>query len=117
MLLGERLKELRMERNMSQQELGNLLGITKVSVCGYENGTRSPSIDTLCEIARVFGVSTDYLLGMEIPIIANDIGEYIGAISKEDIEIIYNLRRYPSLYNNMFKDATRFVALVNKKMR
>ena len=64
MLLGERLKELRMERNMSQQELGNLLGITKVSVCGYENGTRSPSIDTLCEIARVFGVSTDYLLGM-----------------------------------------------------
>ena len=40
MLLGERLKELRMERNMSQQELGNLLGITKVSVCGYENGTR-----------------------------------------------------------------------------
>lgn len=117
MLLGERLKELRMERNMSQQELGNLLGITKVSVCGYENGTRSPSIDTLCEIARVFGVSTDYLLGMEIPIIANDMGEYIGAISKEDIEIIYNLRRYPNLYNKMFKDAARFVAFVNKKMR
>lgn len=117
MLVGERLKKLRLSKQLSQQELGNLLGITKVSICGYENGTRTPSLDILCEMARVFGVSTDYLLGMEIPIIDTDNKQFIGSVSREDINIIYSLRRYPNLYNSLFKDASRFVALINKKMR
>ena len=42
MLIGKRIKELRLERKMSQQELGDMIGVTKVSICGYENGTRTP---------------------------------------------------------------------------
>ena len=38
-MIGKRLKELRMKRGFSQQELGTAIGVTKVSICGYENGT------------------------------------------------------------------------------
>ena len=46
MLIGKRIKDMRLEKGLSQQELGDLLGVTKVSVCGYENGTRTPSLET-----------------------------------------------------------------------
>lgn len=60
---GHRLKKLRMQKKMTQQELGNLLNVTKVSISGYENETRSPDQDSLVKIAQFFNVSTDYLLG------------------------------------------------------
>ena len=53
MFLGYRLKALRNERHISQSELGNLLGVTKVSVCGYEKGTRIPSIDVFVKILDI----------------------------------------------------------------
>ena len=62
MILGYRLRELRKENKMSQEDLGKLLGVTKVSISGYENGTRVPSLDILQGILDVFGVSADYLL-------------------------------------------------------
>ena len=46
-MIGKRLKELRMKRGFSQQELGTAIGVTKVSICGYENGTRLPTLDNL----------------------------------------------------------------------
>ena len=48
---------------MSQQELGDMIGVTKVSICGYENGTRTPSLETFCILADIFETTTDYLLG------------------------------------------------------
>ncbi len=60
---GERLKQLRKERNLTQTELGNKINVTKVSISGYESGNRTPDTDTLHRIADFFEVSTDYLLG------------------------------------------------------
>ena len=42
-MIGKRVRELRMEKGLSQQELGIAIGVTKVSICGYENGTRLPN--------------------------------------------------------------------------
>ena len=44
MLIGKRIKELRIEKGLSQQQLGEIIGVTKVSVCGYENGSRVPTL-------------------------------------------------------------------------
>lgn len=63
--LGERLKSLRKEQKMTQQELGSIIHVSKVSISGYENGNRSPDITTLLLIADYFEVTTDYLLGRE----------------------------------------------------
>ena len=72
MILGYRLRELRKENRMSQEDLGKLLGVTKVSVSGYENGTRVPSLDILQGILDVFGVSADFLLGRELNVVCED---------------------------------------------
>lgn len=63
MNLGSRIKELRTEKRMTQAELGRVIGVTKVSISGYENNTRQPDNSILLKLAGYFNVSTDYLLG------------------------------------------------------
>ena len=117
MLMGKRIKDMRVEKNLSQQELGDIIGVTKVSVCGYENGTRTPSLETFAILADTFGTTTDYLLGREVAVVSEDDREYVGSVSKVDIELIQELRHYPALYDKIMKDVKRAVNLINKKMR
>lgn len=62
---GERLKELRKEHKLSQEDLGEILYLSKGAVGNWELGTRQPDYDTLKFLAEYFNVSTDYLLGIE----------------------------------------------------
>jgi len=62
---GNRLKTLRIKKEMTQAQLSERLGLTKSVISAYETGLRLPSYDVLIQIARTFNVSTDYLLGME----------------------------------------------------
>lgn len=117
MLIGKRLKDLRLKKGLSQQELGDLLGVTKVSVCGYENGTRTPSLETFILIAQIFNTTTDYLLGREITIINNESNEFLGKFSKEDVEMINEFKKYNSFYEKISKSPRRYVSLINKKLK
>lgn len=58
-----RLAELRHERELTQKELANIIGIDPSTIANYEVGSRSPDYFTLVKIADYFGVSTDYILG------------------------------------------------------
>ena len=60
-----KLKKLRNERNITQQNLADRLGITKSMISAYETSIRYPSYDVLIKIASLFKVSTDYLLGLD----------------------------------------------------
>lgn len=62
---GERLKELRKEHKLSQEDLGEILYLSKGAVGNWELGTRQPDYDTLKFLAEYFNVSTDYLLGKD----------------------------------------------------
>ncbi len=62
---GVVLKSLRKSNNLTQEELGNRVGLTKAVVSKYENGIGYPTFDMLIKIANYFGVTTDYLLGVE----------------------------------------------------
>lgn len=59
------LKTLRIQKDMTQAQLAQKLGLTKSVISAYENGLRMPSYDVLIHIASIFDVSTDYLLGVE----------------------------------------------------
>ncbi len=59
---GERLKELRKQRSLSQTELGELVGLHFTNVSRYERGLSLPGADTLKKIADGLGVSSDYLM-------------------------------------------------------
>ncbi|GGE58354.1 helix-turn-helix domain-containing protein [Priestia taiwanensis] len=58
-----RIKELRLERKLTEKQLGKEIGVTKGYIFGYENGNRTPDIETLQKLADYFDVSVDYLLG------------------------------------------------------
>ncbi len=61
--LGERLRDLRREHNLSQQELGNVFGVDKGTISKIENG-KTLNSDLALSIADYFGVSMDYLFGL-----------------------------------------------------
>ena len=115
MILGYRLKQLRKDNNMSQAELGKRLGVTKVSVSGYENGTRIPSMEVLETILNVFNISADYMLGREVNVVAEDDDNLSLLLASDDIDIIRELRRRPKLYNKVAKDPKRFFSGLYKK--
>ncbi|WP_078577361.1 helix-turn-helix domain-containing protein [Salipaludibacillus agaradhaerens] len=60
---GKRLKILRQNKKLTQEELGKIINVSKVSISGYESGDRSPDTDNLRRLADYFDVTTDYLLG------------------------------------------------------
>ena len=62
---GEKIKALRTAAGMTQTELARRLSITKSVVCYYENQERTPSPDVLIQLAYIFHVTTDYLLGID----------------------------------------------------
>ena len=61
----QKLKELREEKELLQKQLGVELGVSQVTVARWETGNREPEFDMLIKIAKYFGVTTDYLLGLE----------------------------------------------------
>ncbi|WAM36616.1 helix-turn-helix transcriptional regulator [Caldicellulosiruptor acetigenus] len=63
-LLGERIKQLREEKGYQQKDVAEKLGISKQAFSNYENGTREPNLLTVIEIADLFDVSVEYLLGL-----------------------------------------------------
>ncbi len=64
-MLSERIKELRLSRNLNQVQLGEALWVTKQTISNWENDNIQPSVAMLVKIAKYFGVSTDYLLGLD----------------------------------------------------
>ena len=83
---GAKLKKLRTEDGLTQQQLGDLLGVSKSVVSYYEVNERIPSPDTLVKISKVFHVSTDYLLSLDNGRTIN-----IDGLSAHDEEIIRRL--------------------------
>ncbi len=64
-MIAERIKALRTARDWTQADLARRLGITRNGVNSWEQGLSMPAPASLVELAKVFSVSTDYLLGVE----------------------------------------------------
>ncbi|WWR14698.1 helix-turn-helix transcriptional regulator [Lachnospiraceae bacterium JLR.KK008] len=64
MNIGNRIKMLRTENNMTQKELSSKLGLTPKMVSFYETSQRMPPIDIILKLVTIFDVSSDYLLGL-----------------------------------------------------
>ena len=61
----ERLKDLRIEKNIGQVELANEIKVSKGIISLWENGLREPKLGNLVALAKYFQVSIDYLAGLE----------------------------------------------------
>ena len=116
-LFGKRLRELRNAANLTQKQLGAKLSVTKVSISGYENSTRMASIETLVDIANLFKVDLDYLIGTDSYVVSDNSEEYGIRMANEEINLIQELRKHMDLYNNLLNDPKRTIELIEKKLR
>lgn len=83
MNFGDKLKKLRTGQKLTQQQLAERLGVAKSVVSYYESGDRYPSYDVLVKIARIFHVTTDYLLDIEKKRILD-----VSDLSEDEISIV-----------------------------
>ena len=60
-----RIREVRKAKKLSQTELAEILHVHQTAVSQWENGKTEPDMDNLCRIADIFGVTVDYLLGVD----------------------------------------------------
>jgi len=116
-LFGKKLKELRKNQKITQQQLGEAVNVTKVSICCYENGTRTPSVETVIDLARFFNVSLDYLMGMNQYIVSDTDSSYGVKASEEEIALIKELRKNAVLYEQLLEEPERIIKLINNKIR
>lgn len=61
-VFGKKLKELRLEKGLSQRKLGEVFNVCNQTISFWESGSREPDLDMLLQIARYFGVSLETLL-------------------------------------------------------
>ncbi|MBR1968379.1 MAG: helix-turn-helix transcriptional regulator [Clostridia bacterium] len=61
---AEKLKNLRLEKGLSQKSVALSLGVSPTCYAGYEQGYREPDLTTLRKLCLFFGTSADYLLGI-----------------------------------------------------
>lgn len=63
MNMGSKIRDLRKEKRLSQTELGKLIHVSQQTVTAWENNKAEPTSSAVVQLAEVFNVSTDYLLG------------------------------------------------------
>lgn len=83
MNFGDKLKQLRNGQKLTQQQLATRIGVAKSVVSYYESGDRYPSYDVLVRIARIFHVTTDYLLDIERNRVID-----VSELSEDDIAVV-----------------------------
>ncbi len=89
MTIGERIRQLREQRNMSQAEFARRLNVTRATASAWEQGINLPTAGYLIDMARLFRVSSDYLLGLSS---ANTLS--LGGLTPQELNLIYELVNY-----------------------
>lgn len=64
-VFGDRLRQLRKDVNLSAKELGKIIGVSDVAIINWENDVNDIKSEYIVKLAKYFGVSSDYLLGLE----------------------------------------------------
>lgn len=81
---NKRIKDLRIDHDMTQDKLAEALGVDAKTISRYEKGETEPTISTLIKIALLFNVSLDYITGLkDVELIEEDTTVY-------DLEVIIN---------------------------
>jgi len=101
MEFGDRLRQLRLENDLLQKELGKKLGVSESAISAYEKGIREPKYSKLKEIASYFCVTIDYLIGASD--IRNDSSQFLFPILK-DVNIDELKKIYQALEKLKKKD-------------
>lgn len=84
--MGNKMKTLRVEKNFTQKQVADRVGVAVSAISSYESGMRYPSYEVLIRYARMFHVSSDYLLGISSKRTLD-----VSALDDHEIEVISQL--------------------------
>lgn len=114
-MLNERLKEARKQKNLTQTELANIIGVKPAEVSQYESGKRTPRYNVFIKMLDVLDMAADTALGRDQFVVSED-GEYTARIAKQDLAIISALKDYPNLYTLLYENPERNVKVLNNNI-
>lgn len=95
-MIAEKIKFLREQKELTQSDLAKKLNITRSSVNAWEMGISVPSTQYIVELANLFSVSTDYLLGVEKTSTID-----IAGLTEKDVQMIYSLVEHLKAKNQL----------------
>lgn len=107
-IFSHQLVELRKEHNLTQEELGKLIGVSKVSICHYENGIQFPTLDKLLLLSEVLNCSCDYLLGTDYDSLSE---------LKKDERIFKSIKRSETIYTYLLEDPRNRIKAIEEHIK
>lgn len=113
---SNRLRELRKNKKLTQEELGKILGVTKASICCYEKGSRTPNIETIIAMMSLYNVTSDYLIGSDKIVSIKNKEEKNEVITEEELIFIKELRKNKYLAEILLGEPKRAIELIDKKI-
>lgn len=116
MQLSKRIKEKRLEAKLTQEKLGSLLHVSKVSVSNWESGLKKPSSKNLIQLSKILNTPLEYLIGNDYYVISSDDEKYGIMMSKEEIEIIKELKNHKKLYEMLNDNPKRILDRIDKNL-
>lgn len=94
-MVADRIKALREQKGLTQTDLSNQLGITRSSVNAWEMGISVPSTQYIVELAHIFKVSTDYLLGVDTSATIS-----VAGLTENDVRLVHSIISHLKEKNN-----------------
>jgi transcriptional regulator with XRE-family HTH domain len=96
MNLGERIKQARKNKNLTQKQLADIIGVAEITLRQYENNKRKVSLEQLEKITRALNEDIDYMIFGKHSEITTDEANELGAIAVEE-RILEHLEAYKML--------------------
>lgn len=117
MIRGERLKNLRLSKKMTQDELAQIMGLKKSTICTYEKEKRRPKYSVIQKYMEIFGVTAEYLMGIDHLSVREDQETFnYFSISEKEIELLKLLRENKLIYDILFTDPKRGMEIIKIKI-
>ena len=116
-LFGEMLSELRRDAGLTQKELADKLHVSAGTISNYENGVHFPEVDKLIDLAVLFNVSTDYLLGRCTSPLSLDVFGQKLLSERTAGDVVQEIQKLPQsrkLALSMFLDDAKLAAMLGQ---
>lgn len=116
MIIGSRIREERLKRNLTQEQLGEKIGVSKVAISHYERGEEQPKIEKLSKLIEVLKITPNYLLGQDVDVVLEHEEPYYFKISEQELEILKQLRNHQRLYKKLCDEPKRTIDFIDSKL-
>ena len=115
-MMGQRIKEARLNKKLNQTELAKLIGVASAEISQYESGKRKPRWDKFPKLLDALDVTADEIIGREVTVVSED-EDYKVKMAKKDLQIINAIKQNKKLYKVLSIDPERNVKVINNNLK